>query len=131
MDAPTLGPAVSPLVEVALDALADFAARKGFAFEPERERAVRTFLALRRAREPYDPDEVYLWGATNGFRRPKDVERLREYAQRAIDGKRTRTVNGYAIKLDSGRADQMNLVLAPDVEPGHPEAQALTSVTWE
>lgn len=104
---PTRGPKLSGLVKVALEGVAEFAAHKGFAFDPERERAVRAFLALRRAGEDYDPDEVYVWGATNGFRRPKDAKMFKEYAQRAIDGRATRTVNGYAIKLDPTQADRM------------------------
>lgn len=104
---PTLGPKLSGFVEVALEGLAEFAVDKGFAFDPERERAVRAFLTLRRAGEDYDPDEVYVWGATNGFRRPKDAKMLKEYAQRAIDGKGSRTVNGYAIKLDPAQADRV------------------------
>lgn len=48
-----------------------------------------------------------MWGASNGFRRPKDAKMLKEYAQRAIYGKGSRTVNGYAIKLDPVQADRV------------------------
>lgn len=104
---PTRGPKLSPLVDVALEGLLEFAARKGFAFDEEREAAVRTFGALVRANEPFDVDEVYVYGATNGFRDPKNADRLREYAQRAISGKGTRTVNGRAIRVDGAQADKM------------------------
>jgi hypothetical protein len=97
---PSLGSKLSKLVEVALEGVAEFASRRGFAFDSERERAVRAFLTLRGEGEEYDPNEVYVWGTTNGFRRPNDAKMLTEYAQRAIDGKGSRTVNGYSIKLD-------------------------------
>jgi hypothetical protein len=102
----TLGPRLNSLVTVALAGLAEFAARKGFAFDPERELAVRTLGALRRVRETFDPDEIWVWAATHGFR-GRDAAKLKEYAQRAIDGAGTRTVNGYAIRLDPRQADLM------------------------
>jgi hypothetical protein len=102
----TRGPDLSPMVEIALEELAEFATRNGFAFDEERQAAVRTFGALRRAGERYDPEEVYVWGATNGFT-PKDAERLREYARRAVEGGGTRTVGGRAIRVDSAQADRM------------------------
>ena len=55
---PTRGPELSPLVVVALEDLAEFATHKGFAFDPERKRTVRTFGALRRGGEHFDPEEV-------------------------------------------------------------------------
>jgi hypothetical protein len=79
---------------------------KGFAFDPEREHAVQTFGALRRAGERFDPEEVWVWGATHGFR-PKDADRLKDYARRAIEGGGTRTVSGHAIRVDPAQADRM------------------------
>lgn len=104
---PTIGPLLSDVVKVALEDVAEHASGKGFAFDDERQRAVRAFLALRRAGEDFDPAEVFVLGATNGLRRPKDAQMFKEYAQRALSGKGTRTVNGYAIKLDPAMADNM------------------------
>lgn len=106
-DDPTIGPAVSPLVDVALERVVDYCAHKGFAFSPERETAVRTFAALRRAREPFDPEEIYVYGAINGLTQMKDAEALREYAQRAIDGRTSQSVTRKTITLDNATADQM------------------------
>jgi hypothetical protein len=107
LDDPTIGPAVSPLVHVALEHVVDYCAHKGFAFSPERETAVRTFAALRRAREHFDPEEIYVYGAINGLTRIKDAEALREYAQRAIDGRTSKSVTRKTIMLDNATADQM------------------------
>jgi hypothetical protein len=104
---PSIGPAVSPLLDVALEHVVDYCAHKGFAFSPERETAVRTFAALRRAREPFDPDEIYVYGAINGLTRIKDAEALREYAQRALDGRSSKSVTRKTITLDNATADQM------------------------
>jgi hypothetical protein len=103
---PSRGPDLSPLTIAALEDLADFATHKGFAFDPERERAVKVFGALRLAGEPFDPGEVWVWGATHGFR-PKDADMMREYARRAIEGGGTRTVSGHAIRVDRVQADRM------------------------
>lgn len=103
---PTLGPKLSPVAEVAMKSLADYATRKGFAFDEERARAVQVFGALARGHESFDPEEVYVWGATNGYA-PKAAEKLREYASRAISGRGTRSVGGRALKVDSERADLM------------------------
>jgi hypothetical protein len=104
---PTLGPAVSPLVDVALEHVVDYCAHKGFAFSPERETAVRTFAALHHASEPFDPAETYVYGAINGFTRVKDAEALRDYAQRAIDGRTSKSVTGKTIRLDNATAERM------------------------
>lgn len=102
-----LGSKLSPLTKIALDGVVDFSAHKGFAFDPERQSAVRTFAALRVAGETFDPDEVYVYGATNGLRRMKDAQALREYALRAIERRRSQTVGRKTITLDPGMADRM------------------------
>jgi hypothetical protein len=107
LDDPTIGPAVSPLVDVAVEHVVDYCAQKGFAFSPERETAVRTFAALRRARESFDPEEIYVYGSINGLTRIKDAEALREYAQRAIDGRTSKSVTRKTITLDNATADKM------------------------
>lgn len=103
---PMRGPNLAPLVEVALDELAEEATRKGFAFDHERELAVRHLAALIRAGETFDPEEVYVHAATSGYR-PKDADSLREYARRALSGGGTRTVAGRAIHLDPAMGERM------------------------
>lgn len=103
---PTRGPALKPVVQIAMQDLADYAIRKGFAFDEERGLAVQILGALVRANEPIPPEEIYVFGATHGYR-PKDANRLREYAQRAIEGRGTREVGGRALKVDPHRADMM------------------------
>ena len=104
---PTLGPRVSRLVDVALESVVEYCAHKGFAFSPERDIAVKTLAALRHAREVYDPEEIYVYGATNGLTRVKDAEALREYAQRALDGRRSKAANGKMIRVDDAAKEQM------------------------
>jgi hypothetical protein len=103
---PMLGSRLSPLVDIALDDLAEFAAHKGFAFDDERRHAVQTFGALHLADELFDPEEVYVQGATGGYR-PKDAKMLEEYARRAIEGRGTRTVGRQAIRVDRVQAAAM------------------------
>lgn len=106
LDEPTRGPQLSPMVRLAMEGLADFAARKGFAFEDERAAAVQCFGALRIAGEDFNPDEVYVWGATHGYE-PQDAKMLREYARRSIEGGGTRGVTGRALRVDRPRAERM------------------------
>jgi hypothetical protein len=103
---PTIGPRLSELAKFALEDVAQYSAHKGFAFDDERTRAVRTFLALRQAGEDFDPDEVYVLGAMNGLR-PKDAKMFKEYAQRAIDGRGSGTVTRRPIKLDREMGEKM------------------------
>jgi hypothetical protein len=107
LEDPTLGPVVAPLVDVAMERVVDYCAHKGFAFSPERENAVRAFAALRRARESFDPEEIFVYGAINGLTRIEDARALRDYAQRAIDGGSSKSVTRKTIKLDNATADQM------------------------
>jgi len=100
------GPRLTPVVALALDDLAEFATHKGFAFDEEREAAVQFLGSLVLGGEPFDPEEVYVHAATSGYRF-EDAQQLREYAERAISGRGTRTVNGYAIRVDHGRAKKM------------------------
>jgi hypothetical protein len=103
---PTMGPRLSELTKFALEDVCEYSEHKGFAFDEERTRAVRTFLALQRAGETFDPDEVYVLGATNGLR-PKDAKMFKEYTQRAIDGRGSGTVTRRRITLDQDMGDKM------------------------
>jgi hypothetical protein len=103
---PTRGPVLTPVVRIAMEQLADFASRKGFAFDEERGAAVQFFGALALAREPVDPDEVYVWGASNGYQ-PKDADMLKEYARRSIEGGGTRGVSKRMLRVDRPRAEKM------------------------
>lgn len=103
---PTRGPKLSPLVAVALDELAEEATHKGFAFDYERELAVRYLAALVGAGETLDPDEIFVHAALSGYGL-KDAERLREYARRALSGGGTRTVAGRSIRLEPAMGERM------------------------
>jgi hypothetical protein len=100
---PTAGPRLTALTVAGLSNLADTCNQvNGFVTEYEKTAAVRTFLALREANEPFPPAEVEVWAAEHGWSK-KQAADLRELAERVIEGRRFRP----AIRLDPGQGRRM------------------------
>jgi hypothetical protein len=109
IDQPRLGPVLSPLVRTALDSLARTiggSKHKGFMLD-EKTWAVRRLRALHReAREQFDPAEIEVWAATNGWSL-RDARALRTIAEGVLEGKSFRGVDRRAIPYDREQARRM------------------------
>jgi hypothetical protein len=92
LEGPILGPMLPPLVKVALEnGLQGCSKHKGFVGYYEKEQAVKTLRWLHEvAREPFDPEEVQVWVATNGWALDA-ADRLAKIADEVRQGVRHRT----------------------------------------
>ena len=100
--APSHGPHLSPLARAAVDHVIDECARKGFAFELEKEIAVHALLALKEVGESPAPADLDVYGATHGFER-NDALEFSELARKVAEGRSFRP----AIKLPRGHGDKL------------------------
>jgi hypothetical protein len=107
VEEPQLGPRLSPLVQVALDDMADTANKVNGFTGYEKDLAVVVLRALwDEAQEGFDPVEVEVWAATHGWGL-KQAKDLRELADGVRHGTRFRGVYGRAISRDRERERAM------------------------
>lgn len=90
---------ISPVVEAAMRELSQQVNHNnGLVQAADKADAVRTLQALVRAGYRYDVDGLAAWAAANGFT-TGEVERLRDYGQRVLDGRSFRFPHGLGYDL--------------------------------
>jgi hypothetical protein len=102
------GPRLSPTVRIALARLAERCnLGKGFASPEEKGWAVETLQALHQhGREPFDPEEVFVFAATNGWPL-KAAAKLRDFAIGIREGRWFNRRPGGRIHVPPDRAQRM------------------------
>lgn len=90
---------ISPVVEAAMrDLSQQVNHNNGLVQATDKADAVRTLQALVRAGYRYDVDGLTAWAAANGFT-TREVESLRDYGQRVLDGRSFRLPHGLGYDL--------------------------------
>lgn len=88
------GELISPVVRVAMEELSKSVNHNNALLQAaDKAAAVRTLQALVGAGYRYDVDALAAWAAANGFT-TAEVENLRDYASRVLEGRQFRLVSG-------------------------------------